>query len=144
MSKIQYTKRNVMEGIPFTTIPDDFLARWMTQLSPSELRVMLYIYLRTLGFGKQADTISYSQFLAGVVTRDGRRLDGGAGVSRRALVDALVALEQKGLIKRYHKVSGTSGSDGPCSAGSNSSGRDSFATFEVILLRETNVSLRRL
>ena len=140
MSKIQRTKRNVMEGVPFTTIPDDFLSQWMTQLSPSELRVMLYIYLRTLGFGKQADTISYSQFLGGIVTRDGRRLDAGAGVSRRALVDALAALEQKGLIRRYHQVSGT---DGPCSAGNksnnSSSGKDTLTTFEVILLRVDSV-----
>ncbi|HEX2912176.1 MAG TPA: hypothetical protein VH186_15305 [Chloroflexia bacterium] len=95
-------KRNLMEGIHFTTIPDYFLAHIMTELSHSELRVMLYIYLHTLGYGKLEDAISYDQFLNGVVTNSGHRLDKGAGISRRALVDALASLEKKGLITRKH------------------------------------------
>jgi DNA-binding MarR family transcriptional regulator len=93
-------KRNVLEGLPFTPIPDYFLAELMTELSPTELRVMLYIYLHTVGYGKRADNISYDQFVNGITTRDGRLLDRGAGVSRRALVAALTNLEQKGLIER--------------------------------------------
>ena len=69
---------------------------------------MLYIYLHTLGYGKLADAISYDQFVNGIVTRDGRRLDGGAGVSRRSLVSALTALEKRGLItRRYNGYSAT-------------------------------------
>jgi hypothetical protein len=96
-------KKNVLGGLPFTTIPDYFLAQVMTRLSHSELRVMLYIFLHTVGYGKLADAISYDQFLSGIVTRDGRRLDHGAGVKRRALVDALYSLEHEhGLISRTH------------------------------------------
>lgn len=96
-------KKNVLGGLPFTTIPDYFLAEVMTRLSHSELRVMLYIFLHTVGYGKLADAISYDQFLSGIVTRDGRRLDHGAGVKRRALVDALYSLEHEhGLITRSH------------------------------------------
>ncbi|HEX2910557.1 MAG TPA: hypothetical protein VH186_07090 [Chloroflexia bacterium] len=94
-------KNNVLpKGEPFTTVPDYFLCHVMTELSASELRVMLYIYLHTLGYGKLSDSISYEQFLHGIITRDGRRLDRGAGVSRRSLVSALVSLESKGLISR--------------------------------------------
>jgi DNA-binding MarR family transcriptional regulator len=93
-------KKNVLEGLSFTPIPDYFLAQIMTELSPTELRMMLYIYLHTVGYGKKADSIGYEQFINGITTRDGRLLDKGAGVSRRALVAALVSLEQKGLIER--------------------------------------------
>lgn len=97
-------KNNVLpKGEFFTTIPDYFLTHVMTELSASELRVILYIFLRTLGYGKLADAISYDQFLTGVITRDGRQLDKGAGVSRRSLTSALVSLEKLGIITRSHQ-----------------------------------------
>lgn len=96
-------KRNLLEAIPFTTIPDNFLAFKMAELSPSELKVMLYIFLHTLGYGKLSDAISYDQFINGITTREGTRLDCGAGVSRRALVAALNSLEHRHhLISRSH------------------------------------------
>lgn len=98
--RIVMSKKNLLKGLLFTTVPDYFLANVMTTLKESELRVMLYIYLHTLGYGKLADSINYDQFLNGIVTKEGKRLDQGAGVSRRSLVTALVALEQKGLISR--------------------------------------------
>lgn len=85
---------------PFTAIPNYFLDHIAPTLSATELRVMLYIYRHTLGFRKLADAISYDQFLHGVATHDGRRLDHGAKVSRRALVEALAGLEQRELITR--------------------------------------------
>lgn len=84
----------------FTQIPNYFLDHIAPELSQTELRVMLYIYRHTLGYRKLADTICYEQFLSGVVTSDGRRVDQGAKVSRRALVPALAALEARGLISR--------------------------------------------
>ncbi len=95
-------KQNLLGGLPFTQIPDYFLASVMTELSHSELRVMLYIFLHTLGYGKPSDSISYEQFLKGIVSKDGRRLDSGAGVSRGSLIAALASLERKGLISRQH------------------------------------------
>ena len=87
----------------YTCVPNDFFDRVAPGLKESELRVMLYIYRHTFGFHKVADYISYDQFQHGIVSKkDGRRLDLGAGVSRRALVTALAALEAKGLITRDH------------------------------------------
>ena len=90
------------ESITFTAIPNAFLDSIAPTLNPSELRVMLYIYRHTLGFHKLNDSISYEQFLNGMVTRDRRLLDKGAGVSRNSLVAALASLENKALIKRQH------------------------------------------
>jgi hypothetical protein len=87
----------------FTQIPNYFLDHIAPELSQTELRVMLYVYRHTLGFQKLSDTICYEQFLNGVVTSDGRRVDQGAKVSRRALVPALAALEARGLISRQQQ-----------------------------------------
>lgn len=94
----------LLEGnnITFTTIPNYFLDKIAPTLNPSELRVMLYIYRHTLGFQKLNDSISYDQFLHGILTHDRRALDNGAGVSRGSLVAALSSLENKGFIKRHH------------------------------------------
>jgi len=83
-----------------TPLPDEIYDEWAPMLGEAELKVLLYIVRRTLGFRKDADAISLAQFASGVVTRDGRTLDRGCGVtSRRHIVRALAALEDKGLIR---------------------------------------------
>jgi len=82
-----------------TPLPDEIYDEWAPKLGEAELKVLLYIVRRTLGFRKGADAISLSQFLEGIVTRDGRVLDHGCGVkSRPNVVRALKGLEDKGLI----------------------------------------------
>src|SRR5437588_143362 len=83
-----------------TPLPDEIFDMWAPLLGEAEMKVLLYIVRRTLGFGKRADPISLTQFLQGIITRDGRRLDRGCGVkSRPALTRALKSLEDKGLIR---------------------------------------------
>jgi len=92
-----------------TPLPDEIYDEWAPTLGAAELKVLLYIVRRTLGFRKSADAISLSQFLEGIVTRDGRVLDKGCGVkSRPNVVRALKALEDKGLIRvgKRHAVAG--------------------------------------
>jgi len=87
------------EAPNYTQIPDVFFDEVMCHLTEAELRVALYIMRRTFGFKKRADAISFSQFLKGITTRDGRRLDHGCGITGRTnLVRALKGLEEKGLI----------------------------------------------
>lgn len=83
-----------------TPLPDEIYDVWAPVLGAAELKVLLYIVRRTLGFGKQADAISLGQFMHGIVTRDGHRLDHGCGItSRPNVVKALASLEEKGLIR---------------------------------------------
>ena len=84
----------------FTAIPNGFLDQIAPTLTAAELRIALYIYRHTIGYQKLSDTISYSQFTDGITTSDGRRLDAGAGVSRRSLPAALAGLERRGVISR--------------------------------------------
>lgn len=88
----------------YTAIPNIYIDKYAAELSGAELQVLLYIVRRTLGFRKMGDYISYSQFLNGIVTRDGRRLDNGCGLkSRGALSQALKKLVELDLIGRINQ-----------------------------------------
>ncbi len=83
-----------------TPLPDEIYDDWAPKLGEAELKVLLYIVRRTLGFGKGADAISLTQFINRIVTRDGRVLDHGCGIkSRPNVVRALKGLDDKGLIQ---------------------------------------------
>jgi hypothetical protein len=83
----------------FTQIPNYFLDEISYSLSPSQIKVALYIMRRTYGFRKMSDRISISQICRGIKDRDGNKLDNGTGLSNRSVIDALNALESIGLIK---------------------------------------------
>ncbi len=82
-----------------TATPDWLFDEVAPDLDKAPLKVLLYIVRRTCGFRKSADAISLSQFQHGIVTRDGRQFDKGAGVKNRTtLLRALADLEERGLI----------------------------------------------
>lgn len=82
----------------YTPVPDDFFDVLLAELTDVEVRVLLYIIRRTYGFKKAADDISLSQIVRGIVTRDGRRLDHGAGVSKAGAVLGVKRLEARGIL----------------------------------------------
>lgn len=82
-----------------TPVPDEVFDVWLTRLSGNELKVLLYIVRRTLGFRKDCDAISFNQFARGIKTKDGRQLDSGCGVGNRTRIsEALKALVSYGLV----------------------------------------------
>lgn len=81
-----------------TPVPDELIDHVMHTLSGGELKVVLYIIRRTLGFKKLADDISLDQICAGIVKSDGERLDHGTGLSRETASRAIRGLVQKGII----------------------------------------------
>jgi Bacteriophage replication protein O len=81
-----------------TPVPDEVFDVLMPQLSGAELKVLLYICRRTFGFRKASDSISLSQIAHGIITRAGRVLDGGTGLSKRHVINALKVLEKKNVI----------------------------------------------
>ncbi len=88
----------------YTPVPHATLDALLPTLRGSEAKVLLYIQRRTLGFGKTADSISLAQFQRGIVTRDGRQLDGGCGVrDRSTLIAALRMLADRGIIIVEHR-----------------------------------------
>ena len=88
-----------------TIVPDDVFDVLAPRLKESELRVLLYIVRRTFGFGKSADAISLRQLTDGIQTRDGRTLDYGTGMSRKAVVAGVRGLAHKGIITVHRHTS---------------------------------------
>ena len=89
-----------------TPVPDEVFDALLPQLSEAELKVLLYIIRRTLGFGKNSDDISLSQIESGIVKKDGNRLDHGTGLSRRSVIDAIESLVSQGIIKKQNRKLG--------------------------------------
>jgi DNA-binding MarR family transcriptional regulator len=81
-----------------TQTPDELFDRFLTELSHAELKVLLYIIRRTYGFKKDSDHISLKQISEGIITKEGKQLDRGAGVDRRTAMRTVKSLEEKGLI----------------------------------------------
>jgi len=82
----------------YTIVPDELFDELLPTLSGSELKVLLYIIRRTFGFKKDADSISLSQMLNGITTKDGRVLDRGAGLSKGSLIESLSRLKEREVI----------------------------------------------
>ena len=89
-----------------TFVPDDVFDVLLPELTESELRVLLYIIRRTFGFKKDSDSISLSQMVNGIRTRDGRVLDRGTGMTRRGVLKGVAGLTDKGVIRVEKGVSG--------------------------------------
>ena len=81
-----------------TPTPDDLFDTFLSVLTHAELKVLLYITRRTFGFKKTNDRISLRQIAGGIVAKDGKRLDSGAGVNRRTAMRVVKRLESMGLI----------------------------------------------
>lgn len=82
----------------YTTVPDELFDILLPTLSDAELRVLLYIVRRTFGFKRDSDSISLSQMVSGITTREGERLDAGVGLSKSSVARGLKSLREKGII----------------------------------------------
>ncbi len=92
----------------YTPVPDELFDELLPELGHAELKVLLYIIRRTFGFKKDADAISFNQFLHGITTTDGRVLDTGCGIKKASNISsALKSLEEKGIITATKAASET-------------------------------------
>jgi phage replication O-like protein O len=76
----------------YTQVPDDLFDFLLPTLNEAELKVLLYIIRRTLGFKKHQDQISLSQI------EKGTKHDRGVGLSKRTIIRALQSLEKRNCI----------------------------------------------
>jgi hypothetical protein len=95
----------------YTPVPDELFDVYLTELSGAELKVLLYIIRRTFGFKRESDNIALSQMMTGITTRDGRVLDRGVGLSKKTLLAALRALEDRQLIFSQRRQSQEKGNE---------------------------------
>ncbi len=83
-----------------TQVPNVFFDHVMAELEKSELKCTLYIIRRTFGFHKDGDYIPLSQFVDGIVKKNGERLDHGTGLDKKTVISALKSLIEKGIVLR--------------------------------------------
>ena len=95
----------------YTMVPDQVFDVLLPELTHPELKVLLYITRRTFGFKKRSDSISLSQLINGIVTRDGRVLDRGTGLSRSSVRRGINGLLEKGAIVAIQNNSPDRGSE---------------------------------
>ncbi len=95
----------------YTQVPDYLLDFLLPDLPGSELKILLYLIRHAFGYGRESVAVSWSRFLEGTVTRDGKRLDWGAGVRRDALKEGIPSLAEKGLIEKERQSSGRRGNE---------------------------------
>src|SRR5262249_22457059 len=95
----------------YTMVPDEVFDELLVELSGAELKVLLYIIRRTFGFQRESDTISLSQMLHGIATRDGRVLARGVGLSKKPLLDALRRLTNRRIVLSQRRHSAAKGNE---------------------------------
>lgn len=83
----------------YTQVPDEVFDVLMPDLTEAELKCLLYVIRRTFGFKKDRDPISTRQFTLGILTKDGRQLDRGTGLSNKGVWSGLKGLEEKQIIE---------------------------------------------
>ena len=88
----------------YTQVPDVILDHMMADLNEAELKVLLYIVRRTLGFKKQDDAISLDQLVHGIHRAGGEALDRGTGLSRSAVRRGITGLLAKHLIVAHQNM----------------------------------------
>jgi hypothetical protein len=88
-----------------TPVPDELFDNLLPLLSGAELKVLLYVIRRTFGFKKGSDRISKSQLENGIKKADGSILDGGTGLSRRAIRLAIDSLVGRNVLIKLHNKS---------------------------------------
>lgn len=82
-----------------TQVPNVVLDFIIPQIPEAEGRCLLYVCRRTFGFHKEMDRISFSQFIDGIKTKDGKILDHGSGLARASVAKGLKNLNLAGLIE---------------------------------------------
>lgn len=81
-----------------TQVPNVILDLMVPRIPEAEARCLLYICRRTFGFQKEADRISFSQFIDGITTKEGKILDYGAGLARASVAKGIKNLNLAGAI----------------------------------------------
>jgi hypothetical protein len=108
------TRDHPFEGFSIpngTQVPDIVFDELLVRLSGAELKVLMYIIRRTLGFRRDGDNISLSQMLTGIRKRDGTVLDRGTGLSKKTLLTAINSLEEQGYILTQRRRSAEKGDE---------------------------------
>ena len=84
--------------------PNIYCDKYMAFLTGEEYKVLDYTVRRILGFHKESDNISISQYVSGIKsTKTGEQLDFGTGLGRETVIKCLKTLCEFGLLVKVAK-----------------------------------------
>lgn len=95
----RFPSRKRKPNFHYTPLPNVITDWWLSRLTHGEHRVYELVNRMTWGWGKTEDAISIPQFMHGITTRGGKRLNSGTGLSDRGVKNAIAGLEAKGLLR---------------------------------------------
>lgn len=78
-------------------VPHSFLDV-MFKLNETECKLIIYIMRHTWGYGDDEKSITMDEFISGRKRKDGTRIDGGTGMSKRSIINGLKRAEENGYI----------------------------------------------
>lgn len=99
--KKQYRKQELSPSDKFWLLRIIF-TNWLDKLTPSEYMVLMFIWQRTILWGKLSEFIKYRHFLNGIPGEISR-----LPLKERRLQQILKSLEKKGAIKRQSRMYGS-------------------------------------
>lgn len=79
-------------------------SEWLADLSPSEYKLVCFIWQRTIYWGKKREAISHRHFLEGITNRKtGEIVQKPTGLSKQSVISAINSLEEKGVLSRTQR-----------------------------------------
>jgi DNA-binding MarR family transcriptional regulator len=81
-----------------TPVPNKLLDECLPEFRLSEVLVLLYLYRKTLGCGRESVELSLDELRNGERDEEGRRIDRGTGLATTSIIPAIGELERRGLI----------------------------------------------
>lgn len=100
----EQTDNNVFEGFDpplenWSKLPHAFIEALHMATSLAELKVILYTLRHTWGYHEEWKRITIDEFCEGRKKKDGKRIDGGTGMSRNAVKDGIQRAIDHGFMR---------------------------------------------
>lgn len=83
------------------------IRQWIRIVNPYEFTLLMFIFDRTIGWGKNWEGITWNHFMNGVRSDDGECYNEGTGMPRATLAKMLKSLQARGFIETRPGPSGT-------------------------------------
>ena len=73
---------------------------WMSELTHTEFKCVMFIFDRTAGWKKQWERIPHNHFVTGIIDKHGKSWGNGTGIGKRTAIKCLASLVKKNMVLR--------------------------------------------
>lgn len=82
------------------------IREWMSALTHTEFKCVMFIFDRTAGWKKQWERIPHKHFVNGIIDGDGNCWASGTGLAHRTVINCLASLVKKKIVLRKDSRNG--------------------------------------